>query len=92
MQEYTFQDEGPQERDADSPMIPKMQAKTKTTLAYPSRCRFSAKKTDTDSSLEAGSQDVTPIVVAMLWSNHCDHLQSIYKKEKTEQKNSEYIQ
>ena len=34
------------------------------------------KKPDTDSSLDAGSKDVTPIVVAMLWSNHCDHLQS----------------
>ena len=31
------------------------------------------------SSLDAGSKDVTPIVVAMLWSNHCNHLQPIYQ-------------
>ena len=43
MQEYTFQDAGPQERDAGSLTIPKMQAKIKNTQAYPSRCRFSAK-------------------------------------------------
>ena len=44
------------------------------------------KKPDTDSSLDAGSQDVIPIVVAMLWSNHCDHLLPEFKKEKKEQK------
>ena len=44
------------------------------------------KKPDTDSSLDAGSQDVIPIVVAMLWSNHCDHLLPLFKKEKTKQK------
>ena len=50
------------------------------------------KKLDTDGSLDAGSKDVTPIVVAMLWSNHYNHLQPIYKTEEIEQKNSEYIQ
>ena len=92
MQEHTFQDAGSLEKDAGSHLIPMMQAKIKTTLAYPSRCRFSAKKLDTDSSLDAGSKDVTQIVVAMLWSNYCIHLQPIYQTEEIEQKNSEYIQ
>ena len=48
MQGYTFQDAGPQERDVGSLTTLKMQAKnkkakSKTTQAYPSRCRFSAK-------------------------------------------------
>ena len=42
MQEHTFQDAGSLEKDAGSHMIPKTQAKTKNTLAYPSRCRLSA--------------------------------------------------
>ena len=92
MQEHTFQDAGSLEKDAGSHPIPMMQAKTKTTLAYPSRCRFSAKNSTLTSSLDAGSKDVTPIVVAMLWSNHYNHLQPIYKTEEIEQKNSEYIQ
>ena len=44
------------------------------------------KKPDTDSSLDAGSQDVIPIVVAMLWSNHCDHPLPKFEREKEEQK------
>ena len=44
------------------------------------------KKPDTDSSLDAGSQDMIPIVVAMLWSNHCDHPQRKCEREKEEQK------
>ena len=43
-------------------------------------------KPDTDSSLDAGSPNVIPIVVAMLWSNHCDHSQPKIEKEKKEQK------
>ena len=42
------------------------------------------KKLDTDSSLDAGLQDVIPIVAAMLWSNHCDHPLPKLKKEKKE--------
>ena len=79
-------------KDAGQHLIPKTQANTKPVMTYPSGCRFSEKKLDTDSSLDAGSKDVTPIVVAMLWSNHCNHLQPIYKTEEKEQKNSEYIQ
>ena len=52
----------------------------------PIQMQVQRNKPDTDSSLDAGSPNVIPIVVAMLWSNHCDHLQSIYKKETTKQK------
>ena len=61
------------------PQSLKMQAKITTTLVYPSRCRFSAKTRHWLSSLDTGPKDVTPIVVAMLWSNHCNHLRSIYQ-------------
>ena len=42
-------------------------------------------KPDTDSSLDAGSPNVIPIVAAMLWSNHCDYqLQKPKKRKRTE--------
>ena len=40
------------------------------------------KKPDTDSSLDAGSPNVIPIVVAMLWSNHCDYPLQKFEREK----------
>ena len=49
------------------------------------------KKPDTDSSLDAGSPNVIPIVVAMLWSNHCDHPLPKLEKEKKEQKETQKI-
>ena len=57
----------------------KTQAQDHNLLAYPSRCRFNAQIRYWLCSLDAGPKDVTPIVVAMLWSNRCNHLRSIYQ-------------
>ena len=63
----------------------KTQANDHHLLAYPSRCRSNAQIRHWLCSLDAGPKDVTPIVVAMLWSNHCNHLRSIsYQTEDNE--------
>ena len=41
MQEHTFQDAGSQRKDAGQHLTHKTQAKIKTTMTYPSRCRIS---------------------------------------------------
>ena len=58
----------------------------------PTQMQVQRNKPDTDSSLDAGSPNVIPIVVAMLWSNHCDYQLQKSEKEKKNRKNSEYIQ